>query len=28
VFMIQRFPGGHEDLAKRFAQTVYASIDD
>lgn len=28
VFLIQRFPGGNEDLPKRFAQTVYAAIDD
>jgi CubicO group peptidase (beta-lactamase class C family) len=28
VFLIQRSPGGNEDLPKRFAQTVYASIDD
>jgi CubicO group peptidase (beta-lactamase class C family) len=28
VFMVQRQPGGNEDLPKRFAQTVYAAIDD
>jgi CubicO group peptidase (beta-lactamase class C family) len=28
VFMIQRIPGSLEDLAKRFAQTVYGAIDD
>ncbi|MDR0568215.1 MAG: beta-lactamase family protein [Spirochaetaceae bacterium] len=28
VFLIQRQPGGNEDLPKRFAQTVYAAIDD
>ncbi|MDR2404684.1 MAG: beta-lactamase family protein [Spirochaetaceae bacterium] len=28
VFLIQRLPGGNEDLPKRFAQTVYAAIDD
>jgi CubicO group peptidase (beta-lactamase class C family) len=28
VFMIQRFPGGHSDLPKRFAQTVYGALDD
>jgi CubicO group peptidase (beta-lactamase class C family) len=28
VFMIQRLPGGHDDLCRRFAQTVYGAIDD
>ncbi|MDR2482455.1 MAG: beta-lactamase family protein [Treponema sp.] len=28
VFLIQRNPGANEDLPKRFAQTVYAAIDD
>jgi CubicO group peptidase (beta-lactamase class C family) len=28
VFMIQRSPGGHDDLCRRFAQTVYGAIDD
>jgi CubicO group peptidase (beta-lactamase class C family) len=28
VFMIQRFPGAHSDLPKRFAQTVYGALDD
>jgi CubicO group peptidase (beta-lactamase class C family) len=28
VFLVQRLPGGNEDLPKRFAQTVYAAIDD
>jgi CubicO group peptidase (beta-lactamase class C family) len=28
VFLIQRYPGGNEDLPKRFAQTVYGAIDD
>jgi CubicO group peptidase (beta-lactamase class C family) len=28
VFLIQRLPGGHDDLPKRFAQTVYGAIDD
>jgi CubicO group peptidase (beta-lactamase class C family) len=28
VFLIQRSPGAPEDLPKRFAQTVYAAIDD
>ncbi|MDR0524639.1 MAG: beta-lactamase family protein [Spirochaetaceae bacterium] len=28
VFLVQRQPGGNEDLPKRFAQTVYAAIDD
>ncbi|MDR2096816.1 MAG: beta-lactamase family protein [Treponema sp.] len=28
VFLIQRRPGGNDDLPKRFAQTVYAAIDD
>ncbi len=28
VFLIQRLPGGNEDLPKRFAQTVYGAIDD
>lgn len=28
VFMLQRWPGAGEDLAKRFAQTVYGAIDD
>jgi CubicO group peptidase (beta-lactamase class C family) len=28
VFMVQRQPGGSDDLPKRFAQTVYAAIDD
>ncbi|MDR1398712.1 MAG: beta-lactamase family protein [Treponema sp.] len=28
VFLIQRAPGGNDDLPKRFAQTVYAAIDD
>jgi CubicO group peptidase (beta-lactamase class C family) len=28
VFMIQRTPGGHDDLCRRFAQTVYGAIDD
>jgi CubicO group peptidase (beta-lactamase class C family) len=28
VFLIQRSPGGNEDLPKRFAQTVYGAIDD
>jgi CubicO group peptidase (beta-lactamase class C family) len=28
VFLIQRMPGGNEDLPKRFAQTVYGAIDD
>jgi CubicO group peptidase (beta-lactamase class C family) len=28
VFLIQRGPGANEDLPKRFAQTVYAAIDD
>jgi len=28
VFMIQRYPGGNENLPKRFAQTVYGAIDD
>ncbi|MDR2483798.1 MAG: beta-lactamase family protein [Treponema sp.] len=28
VFLIQRSPGGNEDLPKRFAQIVYAAIDD
>jgi hypothetical protein len=28
VFLVQRLPGGIEDLPKRFAPTVYAAIDD
>jgi CubicO group peptidase (beta-lactamase class C family) len=28
VFLVQRIPGGNEDLPRRFAQTVYAAIDD
>jgi CubicO group peptidase (beta-lactamase class C family) len=28
VFLIQRYPGGNENLPKRFAQTVYGAIDD
>ncbi|MDR0561464.1 MAG: beta-lactamase family protein [Spirochaetaceae bacterium] len=28
VFLIQRSPGGNDDLPKRFAQTLYAAIDD
>jgi CubicO group peptidase (beta-lactamase class C family) len=28
VFLIQRFPGGNDNLPKRFAQTVYGAIDD
>jgi CubicO group peptidase (beta-lactamase class C family) len=28
VFLIQRTPGGHDDLPKRFAQTIYGAIDD
>jgi CubicO group peptidase (beta-lactamase class C family) len=28
VFLIQRSPGGNENLPKRFAQTVYGAIDD
>jgi CubicO group peptidase (beta-lactamase class C family) len=28
VFRVQRMPGGNEDLPRRFAQTVYAAIDD
>jgi CubicO group peptidase (beta-lactamase class C family) len=28
VFLIQRLPGSNDDLPKRFAQTVYAAIDD
>ncbi|MDR0730268.1 MAG: beta-lactamase family protein [Treponema sp.] len=28
VFLIQRYPGGNENLSKRFAQTVYGAIDD
>jgi CubicO group peptidase (beta-lactamase class C family) len=28
VFLVQRSPGGNEDLPKRFAQTVYGAIDD
>jgi CubicO group peptidase (beta-lactamase class C family) len=28
VFLIQRFPGGNENLPKRFAQIVYGAIDD
>jgi CubicO group peptidase (beta-lactamase class C family) len=28
VFLVQRYPGANEDLPKRFAQTVYAGIDD
>ncbi|MDR2534873.1 MAG: beta-lactamase family protein [Treponema sp.] len=28
VFLIQRSPGGNDDLPKRFAQTVYAALDD
>ncbi|MDR1949416.1 MAG: beta-lactamase family protein [Spirochaetaceae bacterium] len=28
VFLIQRIPGGYEDLCRRFAQTVYGAIDD
>jgi CubicO group peptidase (beta-lactamase class C family) len=28
VFMIQRTPGGYDDLCRRFAQTVYGAIDD
>jgi CubicO group peptidase (beta-lactamase class C family) len=28
VFMVQRKPGGNDDLPKRFMQTVYAAIDD
>lgn len=28
VFLVQRNPGGNDDLPKRFAQTVYAAIDD
>jgi CubicO group peptidase (beta-lactamase class C family) len=28
VFLIQRNPGDHENLAKRFIQTVYGAIDD
>jgi CubicO group peptidase (beta-lactamase class C family) len=28
AFLIQRTPGGNDDLPKRFAQTVYAAIDD
>lgn len=28
VFMMQRIPGGHEDLPKLFMQAVYGAIDD
>jgi CubicO group peptidase (beta-lactamase class C family) len=28
VFLIQRFPGDHDDLPKRFAQPIYEAIDD
>jgi hypothetical protein len=28
VFLMQRLPGGHDDLPKRFAQTIYGAIDD
>lgn len=28
VFLLQRLPGANEDLPRRFAQTVYAAIDD
>jgi CubicO group peptidase (beta-lactamase class C family) len=28
VFLVQRYPGGNENLPKRFAQTVYGAIDD
>lgn len=28
VFMMQRLPGGHEDIPKRFIQTVYGAIKD
>jgi CubicO group peptidase (beta-lactamase class C family) len=28
VFLIQRMPGAHDDLCRRFAQAVYASLDD
>ncbi|MDR2793429.1 MAG: beta-lactamase family protein [Treponema sp.] len=28
VFMVQRHPGGNDDLPKRFAQTVYGAIND
>ncbi|GHV69636.1 serine hydrolase [Spirochaetia bacterium] len=28
VFLVQRMPGGNEDLPKRFMQTVYGAIDD
>jgi CubicO group peptidase (beta-lactamase class C family) len=28
VFLMQRIPGGHDDLPKRFAQTIYGAIDD
>ena len=28
VFLIQRYPGASEDLAKRFAQLVYGALDD
>jgi CubicO group peptidase (beta-lactamase class C family) len=28
VFLIQRSPGGNDNLPKRFAQTVYGAIDD
>jgi CubicO group peptidase (beta-lactamase class C family) len=28
VFLIQRLPGGYDDLPKRFAQTIYGAIDD
>jgi CubicO group peptidase (beta-lactamase class C family) len=28
VFLVQRSPGGNDDLPKRFAQTVYGAIDD
>ncbi|GHU25095.1 serine hydrolase [Spirochaetia bacterium] len=28
VFLVQRYPGANEDLAKRFAQVVYGAIDE
>jgi CubicO group peptidase (beta-lactamase class C family) len=28
VFLVQRYPGGNENLPKRLAQTVYGAIDD
>jgi CubicO group peptidase (beta-lactamase class C family) len=28
VFLIQRLPGGHDDLCRRFAQCLYGALDD